>query len=51
MLLGAVDGGVSYILVHQTGLADTTIAENNDLLAVRTPRDTRFPTLLGADLQ
>ena len=37
-----IDGGVSYILVHQTGLADTAVAENNNLLAVRSSRDTEF---------
>jgi hypothetical protein len=46
-----MDGGVSYILVHQTGLADTAIAEDNDLLAVRLSRDTEFPVSVGPYLQ
>ena len=50
-MLGRVDGGVSYILVHQTGLADTAVAENNNLSAVRLSRDTRFSASLKAYLQ
>jgi hypothetical protein len=46
-----VDGGVSYVLVHQTGLADTAIAEDNDLLAIRLSRDTKQPVPLGRYLQ
>jgi hypothetical protein len=46
-----VDGGVSYVLVHQTGLADTAIAEDNDLLAIRLSRDTELPASLGTCLQ
>jgi hypothetical protein len=46
-----MDGGVSYILVHQTGLADTAITEDNDLLPVRLSRDTEFPVSVGSYLQ
>jgi hypothetical protein len=46
-----MDGGVSYILVHQTGLADTAIAEDDNLFAVRPPRDTELPVSLEIYLQ
>jgi hypothetical protein len=46
-----MDGGVSYILVHQTGLADTAIAEDNDLFPVRSSRDTKYPVSVGPYLQ
>ena len=46
-----VDGGVSYILIHQTGLANAAIAEDNDLLAIRLSRDTEFIVSLGIYLQ
>jgi hypothetical protein len=46
-----MDGGVSYILVHQTGLADTAIAEDDNLVTVRLSRDAEFPVSLEAYLQ
>jgi hypothetical protein len=46
-----IDGGVSYILVHQTGLADTAVAENNNLLTVRSSRDTKSSVSPKAYLQ
>jgi hypothetical protein len=49
--ISCLDGGVSYILVHQTGLADTAIAEDDNLFAVRPSRDTGLSVSLEVYLQ